>query len=125
MTNKTLSLMHLVSASSLVGKSDQLDTQLQLVALYQAPTATVIQAAKDPSQLDPFIQQAAEMPPTDAAEVVADFLEQFGAYHRRLQACLEAQKAKLQAPRATAEPAIPEAPEPLDRVMGDFGRSSS
>lgn len=125
MNTKPLSLMHLVSASSLVGKSDQLDTQLQLVALYQAPTATVISAAKDPTLLDPFVQQAAEMPPTDAAEVVADFLEQFGNYHRRLQACLESQKAKLQATGETKNPQAEAAVEEPGRVMGDFGPSSN
>lgn len=86
-TKKTVSMIHLTRAMVLVEKIEDPETQLELLATYLAPTLTLVKARTSPEALDDFISQAAEMTGEQGAELISDFLEQFGKYSASLLAC--------------------------------------
>ncbi len=86
-TKKLLSLIHLTRGMSLISRLEEPDSQLELVAVYLMPASELVKARKTPEVMDSFIATAAELPAAEAAETLADFLEQFGKYSGTLAAC--------------------------------------
>lgn len=84
---KALSLIHLTRGMSLISRLEEPDSQLELVAVYLMTASTLVKARKSPEVMDEFIAQASELTAEEAAEVLVDFLEQFGKYSGTLAAC--------------------------------------
>ena len=87
MTKKTLSLIHLTRAMALADRLGDPEAQLEMAAVYLAPASVLVEARKNADALDPFITQAAELNGEEAAELLSDFLQQFGKYSATLLAC--------------------------------------
>lgn len=81
---KNLSLIHMTTAMGLVPRMDEGAAQLELVATYLAPAGALVKAKSDPSHMEPFISQAAELGAEEAAEITVDFLKQFTSYYSKL-----------------------------------------
>ena len=86
MTKKTLSLIHLTRAMALADRLSDPEAQLEMAAVYLAPAGELVKARKNAEALDPFITQAAELSGEEAAELLSDFLQQFGKYSATLLA---------------------------------------
>lgn len=108
-TKKTVSMIHLTRAMVLVDRIDDPETQLELLATYLAPTLALVKARTDPKALEDFISQAAEMTGDEGAELISDFLEQFGKYSASLLACGLARPKPR--PELLQSPALPRSPE--------------
>ena len=83
-TKKTLSLIHLTRAMALGDRLSDPEAQLEMAAVYLAPAGELVKARKNADALDPFITQAAELNGEEAAELLSDFLQQFGKYSATL-----------------------------------------
>ena len=86
MTKKTLSLIHLTRAMALGDRLSDPEAQLEMAAVYLAPASVLVEARKNAEALDPFVTQAAELNGEEAAELLSDFLQQFGKYSAALLA---------------------------------------
>ena len=81
---KALSLIHLTKGVELMDTLDRPETQLQLVAVYNATAAQLVKAAKDPAVMEDLVAQAAEESAESALEKLRDFFGQMARYNSGL-----------------------------------------
>ena len=102
---KVLSLIQLERGMQLMPRIKEEGVALEMVATYLAATTTLLNARKDPSALDPGIDQAADLPGTEAAEIVADFFSQVGKYNEAIVGFLQMPKKTKEAIKKLVETA--------------------
>lgn len=80
---KKLSQLHMDVALQLAPRLTEPGVSTELVATYLANPTQLLKARKDPAALDVLIDQAAELDAEIAAELLADFFEQFKSWNER------------------------------------------
>jgi hypothetical protein len=78
---KKLSQIHIDMALQLAPRLAEPGVSTEMVATYLGTAAQLLKARKDPAVLETLIEQAAELPATEAAGLLADFLEQFKSWN--------------------------------------------
>ena len=89
---KVLSLIQLERGMQLMPRIKEEGVALEMVATYLAGTTVLLKARRDESALDALIEQAAELPGPEAAELVADFFSQVGKYNEAIVGFLQMPK---------------------------------
>jgi hypothetical protein len=78
---KKLSQIHMDMALQLAPRLAESGVSTEMVATYLATAAQLLKARKEPAVLETLIDQAAEIPATEAAGLLADFFEQFKSWN--------------------------------------------
>jgi len=77
---KKLTLIHLVMGQKLLGKLQDENTAIQMVAVYNATGGQLVRAKKDPDLMQSLIDGAAEVEASEAQEVLRDFFGRITGY---------------------------------------------
>lgn len=105
---KKLSQIHMDVALQLAPRLTEPGVSTELVASYLASAGTLLKARKEPMVMEALIEQAAELDAENAAELLADFFEQFKTWNRLSLGSLELPKPEVMATAALT--GSPEAP---------------
>lgn len=80
---KKLSQIHMDLALQLAPRLTEPGVSTELVATYLATPSVLVKSRKDPAVMEGLIEQAAELDAENAAELLADFFEQFKSWNKR------------------------------------------
>ncbi len=86
---KKLSQIHMDLALQLAPRLAEPGVSTELVATYLATPGQLVKARKEPAVLETLIETAAELDAENAAELLADFFEQFKSWNKRSLGSLE------------------------------------
>ena len=107
---KKLSQIQMDIALQLAPRLTEPGVSTEMVATYLASASILIKARKEPAVMESLIEQAAELPADNAAELLADFFVQFKSWSKRSLGSLD-----LPTPEAMAKVVLtgrPEEPPP-------------
>ena len=104
---KKLSQIHMDTALQLAPRLAEPGVSTELVAAYLATPGQLVKAKKEPAVLETLIEQAAELDAENAAELLADFFEQFKNWNLRSLGSLD-----LPDPKTMANAALGKDPAP-------------
>lgn len=81
--------------------ADQSDTLVvtRLMAILLADTRTLLAARKDPSVMEPFMVEAAEIPHEESLEVAEGFFEKWRNFQMRILRSAAGPDAKIETPK--------------------------
>ena len=92
---KAQSLIQLEEGMQLAPRLSEPGVAMQMVATYHASHLTLMKARTDMTVMSDLMEKAAEMPATEAAEVISDFLSQVAVYGRSILGSLNLPKPPM------------------------------